>query len=135
LAKAGKNLPKSLEILLTYPFPDSVLDAIKGDYFNVFIETNFRTPADCDEKGCEWPQPDNSPDYQTFSGDSGGDRPDNNETRSKRAPMMLPPTSSPAPGMREPTMPVPPENQPDQVPDHVPGTQPDGASPEPGSGN
>src|SRR5699024_4334095 len=82
LAKAGKNLPKSLEILLTYPFPDSVLDAIKGDYFNVFIETNFRTPADCDEKGCEWPQPDNSPDYQTFSGDSGGDRPDNNEKRS-----------------------------------------------------
>lgn len=34
LAKAGDALPKSLEILLTFPFPDSVLPAIKGDYVN-----------------------------------------------------------------------------------------------------
>src|SRR5690625_7937786 len=46
LAKAGKNLPKSLEIMLTYPFPDSVLYAIKGDYFNVFIEKYFLIEGD-----------------------------------------------------------------------------------------
>jgi phospholipid/cholesterol/gamma-HCH transport system substrate-binding protein len=57
LAKAGKDLPESLEILLTYPFPDSVLDTIKGDYLNVFVTTNFRTlPAGCTSSACAWPQ-------------------------------------------------------------------------------
>jgi len=57
LGKAGKNLPDALQILVTYPFPDSVLDAIKGDYFNAYITTNFRTvPSDCSGMGCTWPQ-------------------------------------------------------------------------------
>ncbi|MFB9907527.1 MCE family protein [Allokutzneria oryzae] len=37
LAEAGQKLPQALEVLLTYPFPDSALDAIKGDYLNVFL--------------------------------------------------------------------------------------------------
>ncbi|PRY57508.1 phospholipid/cholesterol/gamma-HCH transport system substrate-binding protein [Knoellia remsis] len=37
LNKAGDNLPKSLELLLTYPFPDGVLDVVKGDYANLAI--------------------------------------------------------------------------------------------------
>jgi phospholipid/cholesterol/gamma-HCH transport system substrate-binding protein len=36
LADAGENLPKSLEMLPTFPFPDSVLPAVKGDYINVY---------------------------------------------------------------------------------------------------
>ncbi|WP_300682093.1 MCE family protein [Nocardioides sp.] len=57
LARAGKDLPESLQILLTYPFPDSVLNAVKGDYMNVFVTTNFRTlPANCASSGCAWPQ-------------------------------------------------------------------------------
>ncbi|WP_328607268.1 MCE family protein [Amycolatopsis sp. NBC_00345] len=36
LADAGQNLPKALEILPTFPFTDPVLDAIKGDYLNVY---------------------------------------------------------------------------------------------------
>jgi phospholipid/cholesterol/gamma-HCH transport system substrate-binding protein len=57
LGKAGKDLPDALQILLTYPFPDSVLGAIKGDYLNVFMTTNFRTvPSDCSGIGCAWPQ-------------------------------------------------------------------------------
>jgi len=57
LAKAGSDLPNSLQILLTYPFPDSVLAAIKGDYMNVFLTTNFRTlPTDCTAAACDWPQ-------------------------------------------------------------------------------
>src|SRR5699024_1770991 len=47
LAEAGSDLPNALEILLTYPFPDAVLGAIKGDYFNVFVTTNFTTPDNC----------------------------------------------------------------------------------------
>src|SRR3546814_17508034 len=43
LAKAGSDLPNPLQMLLTYPFPDQVLGAIKGDYPNVFTTTNIRT--------------------------------------------------------------------------------------------
>ena len=45
LTAAGAALPKSLQILLTYPFPDSVLRAIKGDYLNSFIIENLNTPG------------------------------------------------------------------------------------------
>jgi phospholipid/cholesterol/gamma-HCH transport system substrate-binding protein len=45
LTAAGSALPKSLQILLTYPFPDSVLRAIKGDYLNSFIIQNLNTPG------------------------------------------------------------------------------------------
>lgn len=45
LAAAGADLPKSLQILLTYPFPDSVLRAIRGDYLNAFLTTNLHTPG------------------------------------------------------------------------------------------
>lgn len=38
LADSGQNLPQALEILPTFPFTDAVLDAVKGDYMNIFIE-------------------------------------------------------------------------------------------------
>jgi phospholipid/cholesterol/gamma-HCH transport system substrate-binding protein len=57
LAQSGQSLPDSLELLLTYPFPDSVLGAIKGDYFNVFATANYTSlPASCAGFGCAWPQ-------------------------------------------------------------------------------
>jgi phospholipid/cholesterol/gamma-HCH transport system substrate-binding protein len=37
LADAGENLPKSLQMLPTFPFPDSVLPAVKGDYINAYV--------------------------------------------------------------------------------------------------
>jgi phospholipid/cholesterol/gamma-HCH transport system substrate-binding protein len=37
LAAAGENLPQSLQMLPTFPFPDSVLGAVKGDYVNAFV--------------------------------------------------------------------------------------------------
>lgn len=42
LNKAGDNLPKSLQLLLTYPFSDGTIGAMKGDY------TNLRVTADLD---------------------------------------------------------------------------------------
>ncbi|HTW17177.1 MAG TPA: MCE family protein [Nocardioides sp.] len=57
LAESGDALPNSLELLLTYPFSDSVLDAIKGDYLNVFVTANYTSlPASCTGMGCPWPQ-------------------------------------------------------------------------------
>jgi phospholipid/cholesterol/gamma-HCH transport system substrate-binding protein len=75
LAASGDALPNSLELLLTYPFPDSVLAAIKGDYLNVFVTGNYNSlPDSCAGFGCPWPQ---LPDTGTrapidpFGGSSG----------------------------------------------------------------
>lgn len=38
LADAGKDLPDSLQVLLTYPFTDQVLSGVKGDYLNVYLD-------------------------------------------------------------------------------------------------
>lgn len=98
LAKAGSDLPNSLQMLLTYPFPDSVLGAIKGDYLNVFITTNFRTlPTGCAAMGCVWPQVSGSnPARAMVPG-----------PKTYVAPSLLPSTSSPAAGVPSPTMLVP----------------------------
>ncbi|MFG2248459.1 MCE family protein [Spirillospora sp. NPDC048823] len=37
LADAGRDLPKSLEVLLTFPFTDEALKAVKGDYLNGYM--------------------------------------------------------------------------------------------------
>src|SRR5882757_8036007 len=38
LADAGKALPDSLQVLVTYPFTDEVLSGVKGDYLNVYLD-------------------------------------------------------------------------------------------------
>ncbi|MFC0438654.1 MCE family protein [Kutzneria buriramensis] len=38
LAAAGQSLPKALQVLVTFPFTDAVLDDIKGDYLNVYLQ-------------------------------------------------------------------------------------------------
>ncbi|WUW19181.1 MCE family protein [Streptomyces sp. NBC_01465] len=37
LADSGKDLPDSLQVLFTYPFTDEVLNGVKGDYLNVYL--------------------------------------------------------------------------------------------------
>ncbi|WP_210586825.1 MCE family protein [Streptomyces sp. GESEQ-35] len=41
LNEAGADLPNSLELLTTYPFPRNVVDAIKGDYVNLHITADL----------------------------------------------------------------------------------------------
>jgi phospholipid/cholesterol/gamma-HCH transport system substrate-binding protein len=36
LGQAGANLPRALELLLTYPFTDAAVPGAKGDYFNLY---------------------------------------------------------------------------------------------------
>ncbi|MGH3517796.1 MAG: MCE family protein [Haloechinothrix sp.] len=45
LAEAGDDFPRSMEMLLTFPFPDAVLDAIKGDYLNLYLKLGTKTTA------------------------------------------------------------------------------------------
>ncbi|MFJ1528788.1 MCE family protein [Streptomyces mirabilis] len=41
LNKAGEDLPNSLELLTTYPFPRNAVDAVKGDYVNLDITADL----------------------------------------------------------------------------------------------
>ncbi|MFF5532291.1 MCE family protein [Streptomyces cinerochromogenes] len=41
LVKAGDDLPDSLELLTTYPFPRNATDAVKGDYVNLRITADL----------------------------------------------------------------------------------------------
>jgi phospholipid/cholesterol/gamma-HCH transport system substrate-binding protein len=38
LANAGQSLPLALQVLLTYPFTDQVLDDVQGDYLNIYLK-------------------------------------------------------------------------------------------------
>jgi ABC-type transporter Mla subunit MlaD len=40
LRAAGSNLPRSLELLITYPFPKNVDKAIPGDYNGLYLSFN-----------------------------------------------------------------------------------------------
>ncbi len=41
LGEAGNDLPKALEILLTFPFSDQAVNDVKGDYFNLFAKIDL----------------------------------------------------------------------------------------------
>jgi phospholipid/cholesterol/gamma-HCH transport system substrate-binding protein len=41
LSEAGANLPKALELLLSFPFPDSAVAGVKGDYFNLYAKVDL----------------------------------------------------------------------------------------------
>ncbi len=66
LNKAGDDLPNSLELLTTYPFPRNAVDAVKGDY------VNLRVTADLDLAGI-YGNLTEKPGER--GGDSGGPKP------------------------------------------------------------
>lgn len=41
LARAGDDLPRSLQLLLTYPFPDEATNTIRGDYTNLYATSDL----------------------------------------------------------------------------------------------
>ncbi|MEV4317646.1 MCE family protein [Actinocrispum sp. NPDC049592] len=41
LSEAGTNLPNALQILLSFPFPDSAVAGVKGDYFNLYAKLDL----------------------------------------------------------------------------------------------
>ncbi|MDQ6523641.1 MCE family protein [Nocardioides sp. LHD-245] len=129
LAAAGDALPESLQILLTYPFPDAVLGAIKGDYLNAFVTTNYSSlPPGCAAMGCPWEQPGFdltgiASGRPAMAPRGSADAPPSTEGKgaapespsgepspssgSSPSPTMLPSTDSPVPGVPSPTIQVP----------------------------
>jgi len=55
LAKAGEDLPKSLELLFTYPFPDAAARAVKGDFTNLEVTLDIDTQHALGELGIKLP--------------------------------------------------------------------------------
>ena len=97
LAAAGSALPQSLQVLLTYPFPDTVLQAIKGDYFSGFIVLNLNTTAADLASGV----------LSTGAGGPGATTPSSTvlgTTPVDAPPSLLPSTSSVSPGLPSPTI-------------------------------
>jgi phospholipid/cholesterol/gamma-HCH transport system substrate-binding protein len=45
LAKAGTDLPNSLQLLFTYPFPDGAAKAVQGDFTNLGITLDVNTQS------------------------------------------------------------------------------------------
>ncbi len=41
LNDAGDDLPNSLQLLLTYPFPDKAIEGVKGDYTNLWVTADL----------------------------------------------------------------------------------------------
>jgi phospholipid/cholesterol/gamma-HCH transport system substrate-binding protein len=73
LNEAGSSLPASLELLLTYPFPDQALAAMKGDYTNLHmtVELDLRSLlglAGVDLSGLALPGITTLPDLTTVPG-------------------------------------------------------------------
>ncbi|GAA1887522.1 MCE family protein [Lapillicoccus jejuensis] len=144
LAAAGQSLPASLQILATFPFPDSVLGAIKGDYVNTFLVTNLSTPGTTipnDTSGAGWPSaypgscatdvpfagcgtpapvPSSSTGTGTGAATGTGTGTGTGTTTIGPPPMLLPPTSSVAPGLPTPVVTSTPTPTPTPTPSPTP---------------
>jgi phospholipid/cholesterol/gamma-HCH transport system substrate-binding protein len=60
LNEAGTALPRSLELLTTYPFPRTVTEGIKGDYANLFITMDLDLQQIAEAEGIPLPLPSGS---------------------------------------------------------------------------
>ncbi|EWC63535.1 MCE-family lipoprotein LprK (MCE-family lipoprotein Mce1e) [Actinokineospora spheciospongiae] len=51
LGEAGNDLPKSLELLITFPFTDAAVAGVKGDYFNIYADIDLNLSNVLDNLG------------------------------------------------------------------------------------
>jgi phospholipid/cholesterol/gamma-HCH transport system substrate-binding protein len=91
LTKAGDDLPKSLQLLLTYPFSDATTGAMKGDYTNMSIDMDLNFEHLAGNLGLPTKPPGGLP---TPSGSSTGP--------------IIPPLPIPTPSVSVPGVPVTP---------------------------
>ncbi|MEU5877711.1 MCE family protein [Spirillospora sp. NPDC047279] len=70
LADSGRDLPKSLEVLFTYPFTDEVQKGIKGDYLNGYLSVIAAPGNDCVIPAVEEQDPKKPARARTLAGTS-----------------------------------------------------------------
>ncbi|MFT7836392.1 MCE family protein [Saccharothrix sp. BKS2] len=51
LVEAGSDLPNAFELLLTYPFPDASIPAVRGDYTNLYADIDLDLGSIVDNLG------------------------------------------------------------------------------------
>ena len=88
LAKAGDNLPNSLQLLLTFPFTDSAVAGVHGDYSNLYatLDLNLSDILSNLSNTRQNPLASIIPGLSGLTGGSGG--------TSQPPPLPLPPSSS-----------------------------------------
>ena len=105
LANAGKAFPESLELLLTYPFPRSTFDGIKGDFANLFVTLDIDLRQIAEAEGI--PLPGGSPSPSAAVPAVPGAKPaPAPATAPRRTPSGPAPTGTPTPAV--PAVPVVP---------------------------
>ncbi|WP_151480142.1 MCE family protein [Streptomyces albicerus] len=103
LNKAGDDLPNSLELLTTYPFPRNVVDAIKGDYVNLKVTADLDLAGIYGNLGDE-PEKPGEGDRDRDEGPGTPDLPDLPDLPGVPTPTALPS----APGLPSPSAPSAP---------------------------
>ncbi|RRO14171.1 MCE family protein [Saccharopolyspora rhizosphaerae] len=89
LAQAGEDLPRSLEVLVTFPFTDYTVNAIKGDYTNLDLQLDIDLSTFVDNVLQGRPPP------------TGGAGP-------SELPLPIPAPAQPGPAPAPPALPPPP---------------------------
>ncbi|GAA2598193.1 MCE family protein [Actinomadura fulvescens] len=118
LADTGRDLPKSLEVLFTYPFTDEVEKGIKGDYLNGYLTVIAAPGNDCVIPAVDEKDPkkearvralaDTPEDPRTrFCPLVGNPRPTSTPTPSTPPQRQVGP-QAPPPSQEQPALPLPP---------------------------
>ncbi|WP_431991212.1 MCE family protein [Streptomyces albogriseolus] len=89
LADAGADLPDSLQVLVTYPFTDEVLNGVKGDYLNTYLSM-VAVPGTRVIPPIDDPRPSPTP--------SAPSAPSSSKRSRGASPLPLPSVSAPTPG-------------------------------------
>ncbi|MEU1081810.1 MCE family protein [Streptomyces sp. NPDC005908] len=100
LADAGADLPDSLQVLVTYPFTDEVLNGVKGDYLNAYLSM-VAVPGAQVIPPIDDPRPAPTP--------SAPSAPSSSKRSRGASPLPLPSVSAPTPTPGADTAPSDPE--------------------------
>lgn len=95
LGEAGADLPKSLELLLTFPFTDQAYKGVKGDYFNLYLELDLDLTNVLDNLGRSRQNPLQDLGLPEQLGGIAGGR--DGVPENAPAPLPLPSVSAPTP--------------------------------------
>ncbi|UQX88016.1 MCE family protein [Jatrophihabitans telluris] len=89
LTRAGADLPKSMELLATFPFPKTAVNGVKGDYTNLYVTSDLNLSTLLNNLLTPVP-----------TGEPVGGQPGQGQKQGSRSGQSLPsPVTSPIPGL------------------------------------
>ncbi|WP_373289998.1 MCE family protein [Longimycelium tulufanense] len=94
LTEAGQNLPRSFQLLLTFPFPDAAVEGIRGDYTNLYATLDLDLTRIIDNLSASR----QAPVDPLGPGEQGTARPGERAPGAGELPLPLQPPRLPLPG-------------------------------------